>query len=353
MRKFIFSLFSIFILLALPLQARAAAPTIVGPDDREEITGKAVGPEKAVVVIEIQQKGNSYLCSGAMVAPNIVLTAAHCLIDDKEGNYAKKVSVYAVGISNAESHDMLQINDSHKEQTSKLNSTSNIKQNFTITQNNGRITSLSEDLMNGAVNLIKDAIQKEKKLRRIGWGVNNWSLHVYPFAEAEQLWTPDNFIKHIKDNTHEYVLSHKSTDDYGLIKLNYNLGDITGWLGLKVPSYEELNNADIVIIGRGADKSDRSLWMSPGDIGVVSSDGIAFNADTLRGNSGSPVFKRGDMGNIIALVNWGGADDIHLDEGYPNSGLRIRQEMIDAVETVANGGTLPGMKIIEDNSNQN
>ena len=63
MKKLLFSLFSIFILLASHLQAieidmsilndiskdisnGLAVPTIVGPDDRKEITGKAVGRKK-------------------------------------------------------------------------------------------------------------------------------------------------------------------------------------------------------------------------------------------------------------------------------------------------------------------
>ena len=115
MKKILFSLFGIFILLALPLQAMEIdmsvlndvskeiskdlhVPTIVGDDDREEITGKATGPEKAVVVIEIKKSDTKYLCSGAVVGTNTVLTAAHCLVD-KEENYAEQVRVYAVGVS--------------------------------------------------------------------------------------------------------------------------------------------------------------------------------------------------------------------------------------------------------------
>ena len=67
MKRTILSIFSIFLLLALPLQAieidksilndisdNLNIPTIVDPDDRKEITGKATEPEKAVVIMEIK-----------------------------------------------------------------------------------------------------------------------------------------------------------------------------------------------------------------------------------------------------------------------------------------------------------
>ena len=72
------------------------SPTIVGDDDREEITNEnAKDLEKAVVIL-----GYSYddeilaMCSGAMVGPNLVLTAAHCLFED--GKYKKDLEVFAV-----------------------------------------------------------------------------------------------------------------------------------------------------------------------------------------------------------------------------------------------------------------
>ena len=118
MKKLIFSLFGIFILLALPLQAIEMdmsilndmskeiskdlnVPTIVGPDEREEITGKASESEQAAVVIVIAHKsGHTNSCSGVMLGPRIVLTAAHCI--NKEGKYPIGAQVFAVGVSESE-----------------------------------------------------------------------------------------------------------------------------------------------------------------------------------------------------------------------------------------------------------
>ena len=51
----------------------------------KNITGKATGLEKAAVVLEYVNKKGEYegMCSGAMVGPNLVLTAAHCLISSQ------------------------------------------------------------------------------------------------------------------------------------------------------------------------------------------------------------------------------------------------------------------------------
>ena len=105
-------------------------------------------------------------------------------------------------------------------------------------------------------------------------------------------------------------------------------------MGLKILSYKELDNANIIAIGRGGDKPERTLWKSSGKIGVVSSHGIAYDTDILHGNSGGPIFKEDDPQNIIALVNWDNGD--YVENGYPNSGLRINQEIIDAVKNVKN-----------------
>ena len=145
-------------------------------------------------------------------------------------------------------------------------------------------------------------------------------------------------------------LVDKQTYDYGIIILDNDLGNTTGWLGLNALPDTELIDANIITIGSGGDKPRHTLWKSPGHIQNGDAPEIVnFDVDVFGGNSGGPVFKKDDPTNIIALINQGRGE--YAEDGYPNSGLRIRQEIIDAVETVANGGTLPRTRIIEDNSN--
>ncbi len=83
------------------------SPTIIGDDDREEITNEnAKDLEKAVVVLGISYLGKFYaICSGAMVGPNIVLTAAHCLVEN--GKYREDIEVLAVAADKSDNKLLL------------------------------------------------------------------------------------------------------------------------------------------------------------------------------------------------------------------------------------------------------
>ncbi|MBO4675874.1 MAG: trypsin-like serine protease [Elusimicrobiaceae bacterium] len=67
-------------------------------NDGQNIAGKGVGTEKAVVVLEMPNKQGDYkeMCSGVIVAPFTVLTAAHCLIDFITSDVS--MQVVAVGV---------------------------------------------------------------------------------------------------------------------------------------------------------------------------------------------------------------------------------------------------------------
>lgn len=297
MKKLLFSLFTIFILLAYPLQAieidmsmsndiskeisnELALPTIVGPDDREEIISDASQQVRAVVLIEATLDSTSWECSGAMVGPNVVLTAAHCISDDK-GNPVTEIKVHAIGMPNPK---LLPKADDE--------AGNNLKDHDPINKN-----------------ILRNEILEEAKKTQF----------TYPFAKATQVWVPKRYKQGVIDND-----SFKYWYDFGIIILDDNLGNKTGWLKVK-DSNEELIGINIIVIGRGYDKPKYTLWKSPGQIGDKYDDfGHLFchNADVLPGNSGGPVFKEDDPTNIIGLNNWSDKKE-HITEGHPNCFLRI------------------------------
>ncbi len=317
MKKLIFCLFGFIVLINFPLQAMEIdmsmlndmskniskeihLHTIVGFDDREEITGKATGPEKAVIVIDIvSNDGHSYICSGSIIGYKTVLTAAHCLIDDR-GKYAKEIKVYATGMPAKE------------EKPKGLTPASN---------DNEEPNNYKEELV--------------KKVRK-GWEGAFPDGSKFPNAKAKSLWVPDKYKKGIHNNDE----TEKQDNDYGIIFLDSELGkDIGQVLGLKVLSEVQFFNIDIVVIGRGYDKSNYSLWKSPGHIKkddvLFFMNMVFFDADVMEGNSGGPIFKKNDPKNIIALAT--GELPANCYDCSPNVGLPIRQEIVNNVNRAKKG----------------
>jgi len=57
--------------------------TVFGKDDRQQITGPSVFPFNAVGLIKFRVDNSGHACSGAMIGPQAVLTAAHCVCSGK------------------------------------------------------------------------------------------------------------------------------------------------------------------------------------------------------------------------------------------------------------------------------
>ena len=74
--------------------------------------------------------------------------------------------------------------------------------------------------------------------------------------------------------------------DYGAMRLNCTVGNTVGWFGLYTP---EPLNMPAIVQGYPGDKP-KEMWSSADKIRAVSTEMIAYRADTVGGNSGSPVW---------------------------------------------------------------
>lgn len=78
----------------------ADASTVFPPDDRIAIPDTTVAPWRDVVSLFIKKADGYFGCSGAMLGPNVVITAAHCLFDN--GAYAEGVVVIPASTATTE-----------------------------------------------------------------------------------------------------------------------------------------------------------------------------------------------------------------------------------------------------------
>ncbi len=353
MKKYYFILFLLFIISPLLVQGQvkedlwavfepnnsaisSEAPeveicSIVAKDDRINITGKATDWEKAVVVLEmINDNGSKGLCSGSMVAENIVLTAAHCLTE--QGKFMKSVQVFAVGVPSSISSKILPKNDDTEQKPwdsldniiSKINQ--NKKQNNY--DNNSSVISANQISQVIKNNINPDDIKQANIFNNI---LNNLHSGLYPSATATKLWVPKEYLRYTKDKHDDSLnVDKEEVFDYGIIILDNPIGEKTGWLGLNVKSKEQLEGIEITVIGRSGDKPARSLWKTAGHINKVHQYYFYHDADIIGGNSGGPIFDKKDPSKIIALANFGDRRK-YVAEGYPNGGLRINNRIINAV----------------------
>ena len=307
MKKYLLTLFLLMAVIPAWASSKNNAPSIVGNDDRKEITYIPKGLEGAAVVIRIESSGQ--FCSGAMVGPNIVLTAAHCL--DWKGKFKKEAVVFAV----ATDKNKINVRTSNKD--IKDNQNSPILQQFTFpidtTMSNDSIASI-------ATAVYRTAEEKNKNTSLSSPPLNFGSCFS---ATGTKIFVPTSYHKAYTN----------PADDYGFLILDEPIGNTIGYFALKEPKPEEIKDAKIVIIGRPGDKPIDTLWESPGHIGKIDKNyNVHFDADVLPGNSGGPILLEENPYEIIGIFVTVNSSDKYVEGGYPNNGILIRESIILAVQ---------------------
>lgn len=79
---------------------------------------------------------------------------------------------------------------------------------------------------------------------------------------------------------------YTSVNDWGYVHFNENVGDTTGWFGMRYPSDSELESGWYTVAGY----RNGELKYDTGSVRVMDADRMWVDADVLPGNSGSPVF---------------------------------------------------------------
>jgi len=298
----------------------AVVCSVVNEDDRENITGTAEDWAKPVVVLEMNTSRGGGLCSGAMIGPNLVLTAAHCLTE--KGRFVRSVRVFATGLPRTEEPESPNTNPSNP---GKNNNNDDLIIRI-ISQKKGKKYHRIKNGTDLSAN-VQSAVSAESRA-----AANNGGK-TFPWAKATTLWVPNNWKMLDRNKPQGTVdIMREEQWDYGILVLDRPLGNKTGWLGLNEVESRTLAKSSVLVVGRGGDKAKRSLWKSEGKVGEIWSTFFLHNADMVGGNSGGPILlKDGDRHDIIGLSNFDSSDPSAFN-GYPNGGLRITNRIIRAVK---------------------
>jgi V8-like Glu-specific endopeptidase len=115
--------------------------------------------------------------------------------------------------------------------------------------------------------------------------------------------------------------------DTGVLILNQDLGNQTGWMGLITTSDANLSNHQITVAGYPGDKGGRQMWAATAPIVSVADRQIGYNAYTKGGDSGAGVSGIWTGFNLEHVC----ADHVAGPNGIPNTGSRLARDKFDRI----------------------
>jgi V8-like Glu-specific endopeptidase len=161
---------------------------VILDDSRTKITNATAFPYNTIVYIEmIFPNGNRYSGSGTIIAPNVVLTAGHCVYSKNEGGYAKIITIYRS-----------QANGNYNPSLSYTANSFLVNPDFianTVSDNDLGLIYLNENvgLTTGWMSLSSD----------IGVG-QNVNVVGFPGDHQKEMWGTSGKIQNVNTNTIDY-----------------------------------------------------------------------------------------------------------------------------------------------------
>ncbi len=157
-----------------------------------------------------------------------------------------------------------------------------------------------------------------------GYSVSN--ITVYGGRSSSSYVASSTVAQFIRDQQYEGPAANEYDWDYAILILNEPIGETLGWFGLQsstataLPTYT-ITTAGFPLEPKEIEDEYPTMYASSGSISAVSNYTFIHDADTERGQSGSPIFHyyNSTYGNVVV--------GIHVASG--NTGRRITSTLCD------------------------